>query len=95
MPGPFDGLAAVFTAALGESITLRVTGQSDRTITGIPVRRSIEDLGIAQNAPMFHAADADVSTLQDGDQAIMRGVTYTVRARRPDGKGMTAVVLEG
>lgn len=90
----FDGLAGVFTSALGQSVTVTPSGGASRTITAIFVARSTDELGIVQQQPAIHAATADVSDLSDGDLITVNSTDYHARVFRSDGQGMTTVALQ-
>ena len=90
----FDGLADVFTSALGQPVTVTPAGEAARVITALFVSRSTDDVGIVQQQPAIHARSADVSDLADGDTIAVGARSYRARTFRHDGRGMTTVVLE-
>lgn len=94
MSGVFDGLADVFTGALGQPVTVTPSGGEARAISAIFVARSEDDLGVVQPQPAIHARSGDVADLADGDAVTVSGTTYAARVFRPDGRGMTTVLLE-
>ena len=90
----FDGLAEVFTGAFGQPVTVTPHGGAPRTISAMPVQRSVDPLDITMAQPAIHARSVDVSDLRDGDAVAIGGASYLARVFRPDGRGMTTVFLE-
>lgn len=90
----FDGLADVFTAALGQSVTVTPAGGDARIIGAIFVARVKDDVGVIMPMPAIHARSVDVFDLSDGDAISVSGVSYVAREFRPDGQGMTTIMLE-
>lgn len=90
----FDGLAEVFTGVLGQPVTVTPAGGSARMISAIFVARVTDDVGVIMPMPGIHARSDDVSDLSDGDSISVDGVAYLAREIRPDGQGMTTIMLE-
>lgn len=44
--------------------------------------------------PAFHCKTSDVSTVTHGANAVINSITYKVRGIRPDGSGITTLILE-
>lgn len=69
--------------------------------TGVPVifgdpyaLGSAGPLGMATSQPQFDCADADVPVGAHGSGVVVGDVSYFVAELRPDGSGMTTVILE-
>lgn len=92
--GIFDGLADTFTGVFGQPVTIAWSLLGTREIQAIFVRRTVDDLGIIQSAPMLHARSADLEGVADADKIYVGETAYVAREVRPDGRGMTTVVLE-
>lgn len=54
----------------------------------------VDALGISTNQPAAVCADADCAGLTLGSVISIRGATYTVREPKPDGTGLTTLLLE-
>ena len=54
----------------------------------------VEVQGIIGERPMVLADDGDVSSVSVGDSLTVNSQLYVVRVKRPDGTGMTTIVLE-
>lgn len=93
MKTPFDGLPGIFTGALGRTVTVMPSLGLARQITAIFTARSQDEEGIVQPVPALHARSDDVTDLADGDEIQIDGRTYVVRTPRPDGQGMTTLIL--
>ncbi len=52
------------------------------------------EVAIALQQPMFHCRTADVSGVAEGDAIVINTVNYTIRNVRPDGTGLTMLILE-
>lgn len=96
----FDGLPDVFTDALGESVTLTTSFGETSTVTGIIARRFAEidglaEVPIANRDTVIHLRDADLPQKPIGSTVLFAsGLRFKVTAVEPDGKGMTALVLQ-
>lgn len=51
-------------------------------------------VGVSQLVTTLTVDLADTGAIADGERLTVRGVTYRVADRRPDGQGMTVLVLE-
>ena len=96
----FDCLPDAFKTALGEDLVYVPPGGGyERNIVGLWEAEHIAIDGIAgvpidSVAPAVHAADADIDFIDQGGEIVRQGVCYKVRSVRPDGKGMTTLILE-
>lgn len=90
----FDGLADAVTGALGQPVTVTPAGGASRVISAMVVARSEDEIGVVQAQPAIHARALDVADLADGDAISAGGVDYVARVIRPDGRGMTTIILE-
>lgn len=52
------------------------------------------EIGVESSQPLFLCAAADVPTGIRGKTITVSGISYTVRGLRPDGTGITILVLE-
>lgn len=91
----FDGLADVFTGALGQPVTITPAAGAPRAITAIVVARSVDAFGVVQPQPAIHARAADVAGVEDGASVVIGADTYLARGFREDGRGMVTITLEG
>lgn len=90
----FDLMGDALVATLGEEVTVQPSGGAARTIRAEFSMRGVEEGDFVVQRPVITAKDADVSDLDDGDSALARGTTYTIRYRLPDGQGMTDLILQ-
>jgi len=93
----FDDLNVVCAATFGEPVTLRRVGQPDATVPGIFDRRHYQaeagDSAVSTLHTTVTVLDADTGPVPAGAIAVVRGKAYSVADLRPDGQGMTALVL--
>ncbi len=82
------GTAAVFTPAGGPGVA--VNGLFDDQFAG----PRLAGLAIEAREITFLARSADLPGAQQGDSLTIGATTYTVRSVRPDGAGMTTLVLK-
>ncbi len=54
----------------------------------------VEVQGIAGEQPMVLADDGDISSVSVGDALIVNDTLYAIRVKRPDGTGLTMMLLE-
>lgn len=90
----WDGLADVFTGALGEVVLVEPARGTSRMVQGIFSSRPADDLGISMNTPMLSAKTSEISDIGDGDGVRVGATQYIVREVRKDGRGMTSLLLE-
>jgi hypothetical protein len=87
-------LAATSVAAFNNA-TLSWTGHS---VSGVFDAQFTDTLGMSNSAPEIACVDADVAalTVNTAVSLLRNGVTtvYTVREKRPDGNGITHLVLQ-
>lgn len=57
-------------------------------------RFTISGVDMMASAPMLVAADGEVPANPVGKSAVCEGVTYTVMDAKPDGHGMTVLILQ-
>lgn len=81
---------AAFMADFGVAATLPNTS----VVRGIFDATPKNALGVIGPDPQFVAATADLSGLAYGNDILINGATYTVRAIEADGTGMTTLSLE-
>jgi len=93
----FDDLNRVCAATFGEPVTLRRVGQPDATVPGIFDRRHYQTEAGDSVVSTLHTTvtvlDADTGPVMVGTKVEVRDQLYSVADRRPDGQGMTALVL--
>lgn len=88
---------------LGEDITrffsgcelsdLATIGEED--VYGVFDCSSAEEFGLLGERPTFTCAVASLpSGVVDGTDVVIAGVSYKVRAQKPDGTGVVTLVLE-
>lgn len=53
-----------------------------------------DTLGIANSSPTFRCAAADVADIASNTTVTIAGTAYRLRAKEPDGQGLTVLVLE-
>lgn len=105
----FAGLNRVARNVFGERFTLRRTDQADATLRGVfdsrhfvaepgapesanGVRQSA--IGVSILVTTLTVLEADVGSVDDAAQIDIRGLTYRIADRRPDGQGMVVWELE-
>ena len=64
------------------------------SITGILDREYAEVNGVEGYAPTLLCTESDTSSIYIGSQLEVEGQAYKVMAKRPDGTGMTTLILE-
>ncbi|ALG71134.1 hypothetical protein VY88_03045 [Azospirillum thiophilum] len=94
----FDDLNTACAGAFGEPAVIRRPGRPDVTVTGIFDRRHYQqdtDGGpVSTLVTSLAVVDADVGGPVPAGAAIeLRGLTFTVSEPRPDGQGMTVLLL--
>lgn len=65
------------------------TGIFDDKYLGVDVSGAL----VEADSPIFFCRSSDAASLNHGDSLTIGGVVYVVRTLKPDGAGMTAVVL--
>lgn len=90
----FDGLADIFTGALGQPVTVTPAAGSPRVINAIFVARAVDNFGVVQPQPAIHARASDVADLMDGAAVAVGSATYAARGFKADGRGMVTITLE-
>jgi hypothetical protein len=101
MSSPFDGLAPIFVAALGDDVPVTYThGAVTVDVIGIFETPAMLIEGLAEGADIvgidawFACAEADLPAgYGEGDTLLRRGATYAVKAPMPDGHGMVRLSL--
>lgn len=68
------------------------------TLNGSPVSAIFDDtyadeLGVVGTRPTILVATSDTSGVSAGDSAVIGAVTYYVEVMRPDGTGVTRILL--
>ena len=101
MSSPFDGLAPIFVAALGDDVPVAYT-HADATVDvpGIFETPALLVQGLTEGADIvdadawFACAEADLPAgYGEGDTILRRGTTYAVKAPMADGHGMVRLPL--
>ena len=92
-------LASFFdTDAHGTSVTYTPSGGSASTINGILNNEfelvDVGDVGVESEIPILTCRTSDVSSVAQGDTFVIDSVTYKSVIIRPDGTGITEIVLE-
>tara|TARA_R100000808_G_scaffold24841_1_gene58699 strand:+ start:2478 stop:2786 length:309 start_codon:yes stop_codon:yes gene_type:complete len=86
------------TDAHGSTVTYTPSGGSASTINGILNNEfelvDIGDVGVESNIPILTVKTSDVSSVAQGDTFVIDSVTYKSVIIRPDGTGITEIVLE-
>jgi len=95
----FDDLNAVCAATFGEPVTIRRPGRADAVVTGIFNSRHYEaDAGPGGTVSTLETSvtvvDADSGPVPRESTVEARGIAYRVSDLRPDGQGMTVLVLK-
>lgn len=93
----FDDLNAVCAATFGEPVTIRRPGRADTVVTGIFDRRhyalDAEGGAVSTLHTSVTVVDADCGPVPRESTVEARGTVYGVADTRPDGQGMTVLVL--
>lgn len=95
-----DDRAIFFSADdFGVTATYTPSGGGALSVNGIFDNEYFEtdaggEVAFALQQPMFHCRTADVPSAAEGDSLTVSGVGYVVRNVRPDGTGMTMLILE-
>jgi len=87
------------TGDFGVAASYTPSGGVAATVNGIFDNEYFEtdaggEVAFALQQPMFHCRTADVSSAAEGDAITISGTNYIVRNVRPDGTGMTMLMLE-
>jgi hypothetical protein len=82
-----------------DTATYTPVGGSASSVLGIfdapqASRNATDLMDITIPSPQFVCRTADVSAAADGDEIIIRAVTYTVRVVLTDGTGVSTLILE-
>jgi hypothetical protein len=80
---------AMVAKLLTDAATLNgaaITGKFDNAYT--------DPLGFSGSSPALTCASADVSAAAQGMAVVVDAVNYTIAAIKPDGTGMTVLVLQ-
>ena len=64
------------------------------TVVGIFDNVYSEDLSVAASLPMFECRTSDVSALAVGTAVTVNSTSYTIANKKPDGSGVTQLILE-
>lgn len=94
----FDGLAGTFSGVLGDPFLYTPPGGAQITVKGIFTNQylGLDGMGeaeIATTQPAIHVAVDDVAGGAKGAAVIYQSISYKVVNVKPDGKGMTTLVL--
>lgn len=94
----FDDLNVACAGAFGEPAVIRRPGRPDVTVTGIFDRRHYQqdtDGGpVSTLVTSLAVVDAELGGPVPAGAAVeVRGLTFTVSEPRPDGQGMTVLLL--
>lgn len=89
----------IFMADFGVSAQIRPVNGQKKTVMGIFDNDYIEvdtggNVGFAMLQPRFLCKTADVSTVTEDATINIANVTYKVKVVKPDGTGMTELILE-
>ncbi len=63
-------------------------------INGMFERQFVEISNAEGYYPTFSCSTADVAQVPKGATLIIAGTNYTVKSKRPDGTGLTLIILE-
>ena len=90
---------AIMIADFGESVTFAPQHSASYTVTGIfDMQYNAVDAGgsveFAMSEPRLTVRTADVDGVIEGDEFIIRSLTYVVRIVMSDGTGITELALE-
>lgn len=94
----FDDLNAACVGAFGEPAVIRRDGRPDITVTGIFDRRhyqvETDDGPVSTLMTSLAVVDGDMGGPVPAGAAVeVRGLSFTVSEPRPDGQGMTVLLL--
>lgn len=94
----FDDLNVACVGAFGEPAVIRRPGRPDITVTGIFDRRhyqvETDDGPVSTLMTSLAVVDADVGGPVPAGAAVeVRGLSFMVSEPRPDGQGMTVLLL--
>ena len=82
----------------GTSVTYTPAGGSESTINGILNNEfelvDVGDTGVESSMPVLTCRTSDVSSVAQGDSFVIDSTTYQSVIIRPDGTGITEIVLE-
>lgn len=89
----------IFLADFGVDAEIRPVNGQKKTVKGIFDNDYIEvdtggNVGFAMLQPRFMCKTADVSTVTEDATLVTGGVTYKIKVVKPDGTGMTELILE-
>lgn len=81
--------AGTYTPAGGSAATVNGIFDKDYALSDLG-----GSVGISSNDPRFICLTSDVSSAANGDQIVVRSVTYIIRQVEDDGTGITTLALE-
>lgn len=82
----------VFLADFDESVT--IDGETVTAIFDEEYVTASAGLGLASTSPALVLPSASVPASPEGKAVVVRGASYTVAEHRPDGTGMSLLLLE-
>ena len=82
-----------------DTATYTAVGGSPVSVNGIfdapqASRNATDLMDVTIPSPQFVCRTADVPAAADGDEIVIRSVTYTVRVALTDGTGVSTLILE-
>lgn len=94
MSAPFAALEASVNRATVAHLANAEAEIGGQAVLGIFDNDYLDPLGMEASAPSFLAQAADLTGVVHGTAVTIGGVIYTARNLRPDGTGLTRVVLQ-
>lgn len=90
----FDGLADIFTATFGQTVTIHPDAGEAFTVRGVFQSRSTDAFGVVQPEAMLHLTATDAAMVPENALVNIEDAWFRPRASEPDGKGMVPFRLE-
>lgn len=94
MPAPFAAIEVQINAACVAGLANATATIGAASVDGVFDNDYLDPLGMEASAPSFVAESADLTGVVHGTTITIAGTAYTARNLRPDGTGLTRVVLE-
>jgi len=82
------GVSATFTPSGGSASTINVIFNNEYELI------DVGGVGVESSAPVVTCKSSDLTGIAQGDQFVISSITYKARIVRPDGTGITEIVLE-
>jgi hypothetical protein len=90
----FESALPAFNASVLGAFANCIVAWSGGSAPGLFARGTTDSFGMLNHENTVTCVDADVAAVTTGLAITINSVAHTVRALRPDGNGMTEIVVE-